>query len=73
MEAYVVSILYHHIASSIPLTLALPRNFPKTFPALSHQAMVQTQKLAVEVFEFVPLLDEKVQERGLENFSGGPK
>jgi hypothetical protein len=35
--------------------------------------MVQIQKLAVEVFEFVPLLDEKVQEKFLENFSGGPK
>jgi hypothetical protein len=58
---------------SIPLTLALPRNFPKTFPAPFHQAMVQIQKLAVEVFEFVPLLDEKVQEKFLENFSGGPK
>jgi hypothetical protein len=60
---------------SIPLTLALPRNFPKSFPALSPQAMVQIQKLAVdsEVFEFVLLLDEKVQKKFLENFSGGPK
>ena len=58
---------------SFPLTLALPRNFPKHFPAPSHQAMVQIQKLAFEIFEFVPLLDEKVQEKVLENFSGGPK
>jgi hypothetical protein len=26
-----------------------------------------------QVFEFVPLLDEKVQGKFLENFSGGPK
>jgi hypothetical protein len=40
--------------------------------------MVQIQNflnLAVEVFGFVPLLDEKtrMQEKFLENFSGGPK
>jgi hypothetical protein len=29
----------------------------------SHQAVVQIQKLAVVVFEFVPLLDENVQEK----------
>ena len=56
---------------SIPLTLALPRKFPKTFPARSHQAVVQIQKLAVEVFEFVPLLDENVQEKFFENFWEG--
>ena len=75
---YTISYLNSSVNSkllSIPLTLALPRNFPKSFPALSPQAMVQIQKLAVdsEVFEFVLLLDEKVQKKFLENFSGGPK
>ena len=55
---------------SFPLTLTLPRNFPKTFPA---PLSVQIQKLAVGVFEFVPLFDDKVQEKFLENFSGGSK
>ena len=35
--------------------------------------MVQIQKLQRQVFEFVQLLDDKVQEKFLENFSGGPK
>ena len=35
----------------------------KLFLHLPIQAVVQIQKLAVEVFEFVPLLDENVQEK----------
>ena len=46
---------------SIPLTLSSPRE--KLFLHLPIQAVVQIQKLAVEVFEFVPLLDENVQEK----------
>ena len=51
---------------SIPLTstLGLPRNIKQWY---------KFKKLAVEVFEFVPLLDEKVQETFLEDFSGGSK
>ena len=45
------------------VTLALLKKSEKTFPAPSHQGVVQIQKLAVEVFEFVPLLDENVQEK----------
>ena len=35
--------------------------------------MVQIQKLAVELFEFVPLLDENVQEKFFTFFEEGPK
>ena len=38
---------------SIPLTLASPQKKWKTFPARSHQAVVQIQKLAVEVYKSV--------------------
>ena len=44
---------------SIPLTLALLKTSEKLFLHLLIQAVVQIQKLAVEVFEFVPLLDAK--------------
>ena len=44
------------------------RNFPKTFPA---PCRYKFKIFDVGVFEFVPLLDDKVQEKFLENFSGG--
>ena len=47
---------------SILLTLSPPQKKSRKFLAPSHQAVVQIQKLAVELFEFVPLLDENVQE-----------
>ena len=59
--------------STLPVALAFPRNFPKNFPAPSHQAVVQIQKLAVEVFEFVLLLDENVQEKFFTFLEEGPK
>ena len=63
----------HNDVWSIPLTLAPPQKKWKTFPARSHQAVVQIQKLAVEVFEFVPLLDENVQEKFFTFFEEAPK
>jgi hypothetical protein len=39
----------------------------KNFRARSDQAMVQVQKLQRQVLEFVPLLDEKVQEKFFPN------
>jgi hypothetical protein len=42
-----------------PLTSALPRNFqvPKTFPAPSHQAVVQIQKLQRQQIFTSPIID----------------
>jgi hypothetical protein len=51
-----------------------PQKKWKSFPAPSHQAMmVHIQKLTVELFEYVPLLDEKVQEKFFTFFDEGPK
>ena len=47
-----------------------PEKFSKTFPA---PLSVQIQDLSVGFFELVPLLDDKVQDKFLENFCGGLK
>ena len=74
MHMYEYMYMYIYICMCICIIVStyfdLPRNFPKKFLA---PLLVQIQNLACGVFEFVPLLDDKVQKKGLEIFWGGSK